>query len=259
MKLNVLSLSVLLLITGVAAACGGGPSAADPTSTPTVSDPTATTAAQASLDPTSTPAPEDSGDTDSERRSFVADIWVDNWFAAYVDGEQVAEDSVPITTERSFNKETFTFEASYPFVFSVVTKDFKENDSGLEYIGTNRQQMGDGGFIGQIMDAETGEVVAVTNSGWRGLVIHAAPLNKGCEKDADPTSSCESEITAEPANWQDASFDDSNWIAATEHSEASVSPKDGYDEVNWDRSAELIWSSDLETDNTILWRLTVSG
>tara|TARA_R110002073_G_scaffold336577_1_gene536010 strand:+ start:99648 stop:99929 length:282 start_codon:yes stop_codon:yes gene_type:complete len=41
----------------------------------------------------------------------TAEIWVDNWFALYVNGEKVLEDSVAITTERSFNAETFTITA----------------------------------------------------------------------------------------------------------------------------------------------------
>lgn len=43
--------------------------------------------------------------------TFSADVWADNWFEVRIDGVQVAEDSVPITTERSFNAESFNFEA----------------------------------------------------------------------------------------------------------------------------------------------------
>ena len=79
--------------------------------------------------------------------TFSADVWADNWFEMRINGKLVAEDSVPITTERSFNAESFTFEAERPFLIALVAKDFKENDTGLEYIRTNRQQMGDGGVI----------------------------------------------------------------------------------------------------------------
>ena len=65
--------------------------------------------------------------------TFSADVWADNWFAMRINGVQVAEDSVPITTERSFNAESFEFVAERPFVIGVVAKDFKENDPGLEY------------------------------------------------------------------------------------------------------------------------------
>ena len=188
-----------------------------------------------------------------------AEVWADNWFSLHVGETLIAEDSVPITTERSFNAETFYFDADYPITLSFTIKDYKENDTGLEYIGEANQQMGDGGFIAQLTDTATGNVIAVSSSAWKCMVIHKAPTNKDCEKDANPEETCLSEITDEPAGWKNADFDDSGWESATEHSEAAVGPKDGYDEISWDSTARLIWTSDLETDNTLLCRYTVSG
>ena len=37
----------------------------------------------------------------------------------YVNGELVGEDSVTITTERSFNAETITFDATYPLTIAI--------------------------------------------------------------------------------------------------------------------------------------------
>ena len=185
-------------------------------------------------------------------------IWADNWFAMYVGPTLVVEDSVPITTERSFNSEQFTFQASYPIQMNFILKDFKENDSGLEYIGKRNQQMGDGGFIGQFLDSE-GQVVAVSDERFRCLVIHKAPRNKSCEKDPNPLETCESTTTEEPEGWKDAAFDDSLWSAAVVHDAADVRPKGGYDEIRSDSSARLIWTSDLEADNTLLCRLTVNA
>ncbi len=34
-------------------------------------------------------------------------------------------------------------------------------------------------------------------------------------------------------------------------------PRDGYNTIQWDEAAQLIWGSDLKLDNTILLRLTV--
>ncbi len=166
---------------------------------------------------------------------------------------------MPITTERSFNAETFTFEATYPLTIGIEAKDFKETDSGIEYIGQPNQQMGDGGLIAQITDESTGEVVAVTNSGWATLVVHRAPLNTECAQDADPDATCEVEIIENPDDWAASDFDDSTWATATEWTAADVDPKDGYDEIDWDPSAQLVWGSDLEVDNTVLLRLTVTG
>ncbi|MCO4769911.1 MAG: hypothetical protein KDA24_07745 [Deltaproteobacteria bacterium] len=81
---------------------------------------------------------------------------------------------------------------------SAVLKDFKEDDSGLEYFGAGNQQMGDGGYIAQITDRDPGEVVAVSNADWRCLVIHEAPLNKECESSSNPSVDCQSSISDEP-------------------------------------------------------------
>ncbi|MEQ1699196.1 MAG: PEBP family protein [Ilumatobacteraceae bacterium] len=197
--------------------------------------------------------------TAGETIAFTAEVWADNWFSLYVNGELVGEDSVPITTERSFNAETITFTATYPLTIAMVTKDFKETDSGLEYIGTDRQQMGDGGFIAQITDTSTGEIVATTGADWRNLVIHRAPLNQDCAGSADPNTDCQFESLDEPADWTAAAFDDSAWGTAAVYTAEQVGAKDGYDTITWSADASLIWSSDLKVDNTILWRTVVAG
>lgn len=194
--------------------------------------------------------------------TIKGEAWADNWFALYLGEELLIEDSVPITTERSFNAELFTFKADYPFHLNFILKDFKENDSGLEYIGSNKQQMGDGGFIAQFTDTETGEVIAVSNSDFRCTVIHQAPLDKSCENEANPVAgegACDFVALDEPAGWKSASFDDSGWDNATVHPSADVRPKQGYDKISWDPNAKLIWGSDLETDNTVLCRVTIEA
>jgi len=175
--------------------------------------------------------------------TFTADVWADNWFEMRINGTQVAEDSVPITTERSFNAESFSFEADRPFVIGLVAKDFKENDTGLEYIGSRRQQMGDGGVIVQIKDG-SGDLVAVSDEAWQCFVTHTAPLDKSCENESDPVAgvgACGFEALAEPGGWDMAGFDASGWPAADLYSEAEVSPKQGYDRISWASAAKLIW------------------
>ena len=189
---------------------------------------------------------------------FTAEVWADNWFSLYVNGDKVGEDSVPITTERSFNSETISFEATYPFTVGLVAKDFVENASGLEYIGTDRQQMGDGGLIVQITD-DSGRVVAVSNGSWKAFVTAEAPLNPECEKSSDPTIDCKSRVLAEPDGWASAAFDDTSWSDATTFSADEVGPKDGYNDISWDSSAQFVWGPNLKTDNIVLVRTTVSG
>ncbi|MEJ6397124.1 PEBP family protein [Yoonia sp. 208BN28-4] len=199
------------------------------------------------------------GASAAHAETFSADVWADNWFEMRINGEQVAEDSVSITTERSFNAESFTFEAERPFTIGLVAKDFKENDTGLEYIGTRRQQMGDGGVIVQIMDA-SGEVVIVSDGEWQCYVTHTAPLDKSCESERDPIAgvgACGFNAENEPDGWDLASFDASDWPSADVYSARDVDPKDGYDRISWNAAAEFIWGPDLEQSNTVLCRLTV--
>jgi len=222
-----------------------------PTQAPAV-NPTVETSAPEEAEPVS----------DGNPITFQLEAWADNWFAAYLGEELIVEDSVSITTERSFNAETAVFEGSYPLTLNFILKDFKENDTGLEYIGEGKQQMGDGGFIMQLTDLNTGDVVAVSNAEWACTVIHDAPLDKSCENAANPvagTAPCTFTDLGEPDGWMAVDYDDSSWTATTIHSASTVSPKGGYDQIRWNQNAELIWGPDLETNNTILCRVTVES
>ncbi|AKO98113.1 hypothetical protein MALG_02963 [Marinovum algicola DG 898] len=191
--------------------------------------------------------------------TFQADVWADNWFEMRINGETVAEDSVQASTERSFNAESFSFDADRPFVIGVVAMDYRQDDTGLEYIGTDRQQMGDGGLILQIRDA-AGELVAVSDADWQCRVIHTAPLDKSCAAEEAPVAGsapCGFEAEDEPVGWDHAGFDASGWTAASVYSEEEVGPKEGYDEIDWAEEAALIWGPDLEQSNTLLCRLSV--
>lgn len=230
----------------------------DATEVPTATEPPAPTEVPTEM-PTHTPEP---APTVATIHNFQLDGWADNWFAFYLEDQLILEDSVSITTERSFNSETVTFSAAYPLQLNFVLKDYKENDTGLEYIGSNRQQMGDGGFIMQLTDTDTGALVAVTSSAFTCKVINTAPLDKSCESASDPVAGsapCGFDDQPEPDGWKAADFDDSSWTDTTIHSATAVDPKIGYDDINWDPSAEFVWGPDLETNNTILCRLTVTA
>ena len=193
---------------------------------------------------------------------FRAEIWVDNWFALYAGEKLIGEDSVPIMTERSFNAEVFAFDADYPLTLNFVVKDFKENDTGLEYVGKPNQQLGDGGAIAQFTDSTTGALVAVTNEDWRCLVIHDAPLDPGCANERAPVagqSPCLFDSQPEPAGWKAPGFDDSAWPHAVVYGAAEVGPKDGYNQISWRPAAKFIWGPNLKTNNTLLCRLAVAA
>jgi phosphatidylethanolamine-binding protein (PEBP) family uncharacterized protein len=186
--------------------------------------------------------------------SFSADVWADNWFAMYVNGVKVAVDPVPITTTKSFNKVSVNFKAKYPLTVAIIAKDYVENKSGLEYIGTPQQQIGDAGLVAQIHQLSSGKLVGSTSKSWKSLVVFKAPINPDCVKSSNPLADCQSKTLSTPANWYSSSFNDKSWTSASQYTEAQVGVKDGYNEVNWDENAKLIWSSSLTTDNTVLFR-----
>jgi len=188
---------------------------------------------------------------------FVAEVWVDNWFSLTANGQAIGEDAEPITQERSFNSQTLEFTTTYPLTLAVVSRDYLENASGLEYIGTSRQQIGDGGLIMQVREKASGRVVAVTSPEWRGLVIQRAPLNPECVSSSQPQADCQSTTLVEPPGWRSPEFDDSQWPTATVYTADQVGVKEGYEAIAWDGTASLIWGPDLKLDNTILWRFTV--
>jgi phosphatidylethanolamine-binding protein (PEBP) family uncharacterized protein len=186
--------------------------------------------------------------------SFTADVWADNWFALYVNGVKVAQDPVPITTTKSFNKVSVSFSARYPLTIALMGRDYTENKSGLEYIGTSQQQIGDAGIIAQIHEKSSGKLVAATSSAWKTYVTNRAPLNSECVTSTNPIVDCKSLTKSTPKDWAAATYKTSGWVGATEYSEQAVGVKDGYNEVSWDQRARLIWSGSLTLDNTVLFR-----
>ena len=66
-------------------------------------------------------------------------------------------------------------------------------------------------------------------------------------------------VSEAPDGWAEPAFDDAAWTPATVWGEADVSPKDGYDQIVWVPDAALVWGTDLEVDNTVLFRFTVAG
>jgi hypothetical protein len=252
----------LLGLACILAACGGGPNSDQPP--PIKNRPKVATAVV--VQPTVRSLPSNNTNsakpatTNAKTINVKAELWADNWFALYLDNKLIKEDSVPLTTERSFNAETVTFPATYPMRFNVVLKDYIQNDTGLEYIGTDRQQIGDGGFIGQFTNADTGATIGVTNEWWKCTVIHTAPLDNACAAEANPIAgqgACGFTALPEPTDWKSPTFDTNSWLAASLYSAAQVSPKEGYDTITWKPEAKFIWGPDLKTNNTVLCSVTV--
>jgi len=191
--------------------------------------------------------------------SFQAEVWADNWFSIYANGKKVGQDSVPITTERSFNSEILKFSATYPLTIGIIAKDFTENSTGLEYIGKANQQIGDGGIVLQIREVSSKKIIALSDASWKSLVIDKAPINPECEKSSKPNSDCQYLSVTVPSGWSSASFKDVSWKNAIEYSKEAVGVKEGYFDISWSTQAKLIWSSDLKLDNTVLFRKSIKS
>lgn len=191
------------------------------------------------------------------KSDFIAEVWADNWFELYVNGKRVGSDSIPITTARSFNSERIEFSSYYPLNVGIIAKDYVENSSGLEYVGTERQQIGDGGIIFQFRDLKTNNVLAVSNRTWRVMTINKAPLNPECASSLNPIVECLASNQVAPKKWFTSQFDFSKWARANLYSEAEVGVKEGYFEIAWSPKAKLIWSNSLKLDNALLIRKTI--
>lgn len=189
--------------------------------------------------------------------SFTAEVWADNWFAIYVNGKKVGEDSVPITTQKSFNSEIIKFSANYPMTIGFIAKDYVQSKSGLEYLGMPNQQIGDGGLIFQIFETTSKHLVTVSDSTWKMKVVNSAPINSECEKSNQPDIDCKYLNFAVPTSWASPSFKDKFWSNSKIFTAQEVGPKDGYNQVTWNQGAKFIWGNNLKLDNVVYFRKTI--
>ena len=186
--------------------------------------------------------------------SFTAEVWADNWFSMYVNGKKVGEDSVSITTQKSFNSEIIKFTASYPLTIGFIAKDYVQSKSGLEYLGTSNQQIGDGGIIFQVKETASRKLVAFSDDSWKMKVANTAPTNPECEKSTDPDKECKYSNYTIPKSWTSSTFNDKTWSDAKIFTASEVGPKDGYYSISWLPEAKFIWGKDLKLDNVVYFR-----
>ena len=191
--------------------------------------------------------------------SFTAEVWADNWFALYVNGKKVGEDSVPITTQKSFNKEIIKFNATYPLTIGFIAKDYVQSPSGLEYIGTPNQQIGDGGLKFQITETISRKLVTTSDNTWKSFVQNIAPLNEDCAKSQNPDVDCKFQNKVISSSWASPTFKDTSWVNAKVFTSTEVGPKDGYFDINWSPTAKFIWGDNLKLDNIVYFRKKISA
>ncbi|MEM7601279.1 MAG: hypothetical protein AAF357_07660 [Verrucomicrobiota bacterium] len=169
--------------------------------------------------------------------TLKANIYADNWFQLYINGNLVAVDSISFIPHNVISVDILP---QYPMTIAVMAKDNADPDTGLEYNNTN---LGDGGFILKFSDG------TVTSSAWKAKSFFHGPLARDF---ANPRT----EHTLIPEGWFEIDFDDSDWSQAVEHSEEAVKPKSPFYEHDF-AGAKWIWTGDLALDNTVLFRVTV--
>ena len=168
-----------------------------------------------------------------------ANIYADNTFALYVNGELVAVDSIAFIPHNVISVDILP---AYPMTIAVMAKDNADPTTGMEYANTN---VGDAGFILKFADG------TVTNGTWKAKCFSRGPVN-------GDTTNPRVESTPIPENWFVVDFDDGDWGRAREYSEADVDPKQPYFDADF-TGATFIWTDDLRLDNTVIFRTTVTG
>lgn len=171
--------------------------------------------------------------------TIKANIYADNWFMLYINGELVAVDSIKFIPHNVISVDMLP---TYPMTIAVMAKDNADPKTGMEYANTN---IGDGGFILKFGDG------TVTNAQWKAKAFSKGPIGRD-------TKNPRVENTPIPENWFAVDFDDTQWAKAKEYTEEEVNPKQPYFEYDF-KGAKFIWSDDIDLDNTVLLRHVVKS
>ncbi|MFM8619070.1 MAG: hypothetical protein ACKOE8_10130 [Opitutaceae bacterium] len=168
--------------------------------------------------------------------TITLNAYADNWCAVFVNGRLVAVDSIDFIPH---NQISVRILPEYPLTIAVLAKDNAAPASGLEY----GNKIGDAGFILKLGDGSG------TNASWKAKSFFRGPANRDVSR---PTV----ERTPLPSGWHLPGFDDSAWERATEYTSERVRP-DGDYVADAFTGAKFIWTSDLDLDNTVIFRATI--
>lgn len=166
-----------------------------------------------------------------------ANMYADNWFALYINGELVAVDSIKFIPHNVVSVDILP---SYPMTIAAMARDNADPGTGMEYANTN---IGDAGFILKFGDG------TVTNAQWKAQRFSWGPIDRD-------TKNPRVENLPIPENWYAVDFDDRSWGQAREYSEEQVGPKQQFFEHDF-QGAKFIWTDDIELDNTVVFRHVV--
>ncbi|MCP4886553.1 MAG: hypothetical protein GY904_08060 [Planctomycetaceae bacterium] len=171
--------------------------------------------------------------------TIKANVYADNSFKLYINGELVAIDSINFVPHNVVSVDVLP---AYPMTIAVMGIDNADPKTGMEYANTN---IGDGGFILKLGDG------TVTNAMWKAKKVSWGPIDGDIE---NPRV----ENIPLPKDWQAVDFDDSQWPNAKEFTEEEVGPKEPFFEHDF-KGAKFIWSDDVKLDNLVLFRTVVKS
>jgi len=215
---------------------------------------------------------------DTNGEIITAYIFADNYFEMYINGVPVGKDNVPFT---QFNSNIIRFKVNRPFTIAMLLVDWEERlGVGCETNGGFTYHCGDGGMVAVFKDASN-TIIAKTGSDWKAQTFYTAPImNLTCPSEVGTSrlsSNCSSADSnagstyyglhwAKPANWAQATFDDSSWPAASLYANATIGVDNKPAYTNFTtifddptNDAQFIWSKNVILDNEVIVRKTFAS
>jgi hypothetical protein len=115
---------------------------------------------------------------------------------------------------------TFEWDGISDITYAIQCEDFA-SDSGYEYVGTARPQLGDGALI-VAFDDGMGTVTSAPE--WRVFVSTFGPTDTSIDAGCSPENldACVVEDRGIPNGWTKPDFDDWSWQPATEYTPAQA-------------------------------------
>lgn len=168
--------------------------------------------------------------------TLKVNVYADNWFVMYINGKLRAVDPIEFTPHNVVSVDILP---EYPMTIAIMAKDNADPKTGLEY----GDHIGDGGFIIKFADG------TVSDAKWKAKNFFKGPLNGDVK---NPRV----EHTPIPTNWFAVDFDNSQWSNAVEYTEERVNPKEPFYNADF-TGAKFIWTSDLDLDNTVIFRTRI--
>ena len=98
--------------------------------------------------------------------TIKANVYADNTFELYINGELVAVDSIRFIPHNVISVDILP---AYPMNIAVMAKDNADSKTGMEYANTN---IGDAGFILKFADG------TVTNASWKARSFFHGPIDR---------------------------------------------------------------------------------